>query len=87
VRELLAEGRGAIGKAVSLVRQSSAVAESANPLTLASLLLALFDGLALQKMMDPKVDLEAAYQLLVEMIGGLPSGKEACQCETDQRDP
>ena len=74
--ELLAEGRGAIGKAVSLVRESSAVAESADPLTLASLLLAVFDGLALQKMMDPEVDLAAAYQLLVQMIRGLPSGKE-----------
>ena len=76
VCELLAEGRGAIGKAVSLVRESSAVAESADPLTLASLLLAVFDGLALQKMMDPEVDLAAAYQLLVQMIRGLPSGKE-----------
>src|SRR2546429_8916734 len=76
VRELLAEGRSSIGKAVELVRESSAVAESADPLTLASLLLAVFDGLALQKMMDPEVDLDAAYQLLVQMLRGLPSGKE-----------
>jgi len=76
VRGLLAEGRSSIGKAVKLVQQSSSIAESADPLTLASLLLAVFDGLALQKMMDPEVDLAAAYQLLVQMIRGLPSGKE-----------
>jgi hypothetical protein len=39
-------------------------------------LLAVFDGLALQKIMDPEVNLDAAYGLLVQMIRGLPSGKE-----------
>jgi hypothetical protein len=76
VRDLLAAGRSAIGKAVSQVRRTSAVAESADPLVLASLLLAVFDGLALQKIMDPEVDLDAAYGLLVQMIRGLPPGKE-----------
>jgi AcrR family transcriptional regulator len=76
VRDLLAAGRSAIGKAVSQVRRTSAVAESADPLALASLLLAVFDGLALQKIMDPEVNLDATYGLLVQMIRGLPSGKE-----------
>jgi hypothetical protein len=58
------------------VRRTSAVAESADPLVLASLLLAVFDGLALQKIMDPEVDLDAVYGLLVQMIRGVPPGKE-----------
>jgi AcrR family transcriptional regulator len=76
VRELLAAGREAIGKAVSQVSQTSAIAESSDPLVLASLLLAVFDGLALQKIMDSEVDLDAAYGLLVQMIRSLPSGKK-----------
>ncbi len=76
VRDLLAEGRHAIGKAVSMVRQSAqenqateAAAEpSFDTLTLAGLLLAVFDGLALQKIMDPEVDLDAAYKLLLQML-------------------
>jgi AcrR family transcriptional regulator len=76
VRDLLAEGRNSIGKAVSLVQQSSSITASVDPRVLASLLLAVFDGLALQKIMDPEVDLDAAYQLLVQLIRSLPSGKE-----------
>jgi AcrR family transcriptional regulator len=76
VRDLLAEGRTSIGKAISLVQQSSSIAQSVDPAVLASLLLAVFDGLALQKIIDPAVDLNAAYQLLVQMIRSLPSGKE-----------
>jgi hypothetical protein len=33
------------------------------------------DRLALQKIMDPEVDLNAAYQLLGQMLRGLPPGK------------
>jgi AcrR family transcriptional regulator len=76
VRDLLAEGRNAIGKAVSMVQQSSSIAASADPHVLASILLAVFDGLALQKIMDPEVDLDAAYQLLAQMMQSLPRGKQ-----------
>jgi AcrR family transcriptional regulator len=76
VRDLLAEGRTSIGKAISLMQQSSSIAQSVDPAVLASLLLAVFDGLALQKIMDPAVDLNAAYQLLAQMIRRLPSDKE-----------
>jgi len=34
-------------------------------------LLALYDGLALQKIMDPTFDLEAAYRLLAQMLRSL----------------
>jgi hypothetical protein len=44
---------------------------SLDPTILAALLLALFDGLALQKIMDPSFDLDAAYQLLAQMLRGL----------------
>ncbi|HLJ35436.1 MAG TPA: TetR/AcrR family transcriptional regulator, partial [Ktedonobacteraceae bacterium] len=71
VRDLLEEGRQAISKAVSMGQQFREVSEAVAPLTLASLLLAVFDGLALQKIMDPEVDMNAAYQLLVQMIRGL----------------
>ena len=76
VRDLLAEGRTSIGKAISLMQQFSSIAQSVDPTVLASLLLAVFDGLALQKIMDPAVDLNAAYQLLAQMIRRLPSDKE-----------
>jgi hypothetical protein len=38
---------------------------------LAALLLALFDGLALQKIMDSSFDLDAAYHLLAQLLRGL----------------
>jgi hypothetical protein len=48
------------------------VERSAVDLTiLAALLLALFDGLALQKIMDASFDLEAAYSVLARMLRGL----------------
>jgi len=84
VRDLLAQGRHAIGKAVSLVRQSAQQVQTPeatagwaiDPLTLAALLLAVFDGLALQKIMDPDVDLDAAYRLLTQMLFCLLAGEE-----------
>ncbi|QBD78678.1 TetR/AcrR family transcriptional regulator [Ktedonosporobacter rubrisoli] len=76
VRDLLAEGRDVIGQVVSWGQQLGAVSPSANRDALASLLLAVFDGLALQKMMDPTVDVDAVYQLLAQMIRGLPSDEK-----------
>jgi AcrR family transcriptional regulator len=84
VRDLLAEGRNSIGMAVSLVRQSTQQAQTpeatadwaVDPLTLAALLLAVFDGLAFQKIMDPDVDLDAAYRLLTQMLRCLLAGEE-----------
>ncbi len=64
VRDLLAQGRRDVGKAV-------ARAETGKPFeatTLAAILLAVFDGLALQKIIDPDFDIEASYQLLSRML-------------------
>jgi hypothetical protein len=41
---------------------------SVDPKILAALLLSLFDGLALQKILDPTFDLDASYQLLERML-------------------
>jgi AcrR family transcriptional regulator len=73
VRDLLTGGREAIAKAVLQAQRSSGAASSTDPSTLASLLLAVFDGLALQKIMDPAMDLDATYQLLIQMIRSLPN--------------
>lgn len=78
VRELLAQGRRGIGKGVALVQQGAdpAVNTAGDPQTLASLLLAVFDGLAIQKIMDPDVDLDACYRLLRQMLRCLSSDEE-----------
>ncbi len=76
VRERLAQRREEIGSVISIVMDKLAQAadverSSVNPTSLAALLLALFDGLALQKMMDPSFDLDAAHLLLIQMLRGL----------------
>jgi AcrR family transcriptional regulator len=76
VRERLVQRREEIGSVMAMVMEklekSSGVEHSPlDPTTLAALLLALFDGLALQKMMDPSFDLDAAYQLLARMLRGV----------------
>jgi AcrR family transcriptional regulator len=73
VRERLAQRRDEIGPIIARALQNTEKAEHANhfsldPTLLAALLLALFDGLALQKIMDHTFDLEAAYQLLVQAL-------------------
>lgn len=67
VRDLLTSGREAIAKAIAL---SGALAQddTHKQFALASLLLAVFDGLALQKIMDPTVDLDTAYRLLAQLL-------------------
>ena len=71
VRERLAQRREEIGSVFARLfenREGAAKSSSPDPTTLAALLLSLFDGLALQKIMDPTFDLEAAYQLLAKML-------------------
>ncbi|MBV9229817.1 MAG: TetR/AcrR family transcriptional regulator [Chloroflexi bacterium] len=81
VRERLAQRRNEIGSVIAKVlenseRTDSAKRSSINPTILAALLLSIFDGLALQKIMDSDFDLDAAYQLLARMLQGLSSDKE-----------
>lgn len=64
LRELLAKGRQCIAIAVRQLTQSSE--EEAN--AIAPVLLASFDGLALQKLADPEFDLDGAYQVLMNMV-------------------
>ncbi|KAF3888160.1 MULTISPECIES: TetR/AcrR family transcriptional regulator [Nostocales] len=64
VRVMLSTGRQCITR---LVRQIAGDA-IANPEAMASVLLAAFDGLALQKLADPDFDLESAYRALFEMF-------------------
>jgi hypothetical protein len=52
-------------------RREGAKDSSLDFTTLAALLLSLYDGLALQKIMDPTFDLEAAYRLLAQMLQAL----------------
>jgi len=76
VRERLAQRRNEIGSVMAKVLENSertdgAKHSSLDPTILAALLLSIFDGLALQKIMDPTFDLEAAYHLLAQMLHGL----------------
>jgi AcrR family transcriptional regulator len=73
VRERLAQRRQEIGRVMAraVARQEGAKGASLDPMPLAALLLAVSDGLALQKIMDPTFDLDASYQLLVAMVHGL----------------
>ena len=71
IQELLSEGRESIGQTVAAVLGPTTV----EPSVIASLLLACFDGLALQKLMDPDVDLEATHAALLQMLLCLNSEK------------
>jgi AcrR family transcriptional regulator len=73
VRERMAERRNEIGSVLTKILENMERAEyikppSFDPTTLAALLLSLFDGLALQKIMEPDFDLEATYQLLAQIL-------------------
>ncbi len=81
VRERLAQRREEIGSVMAAVlenteRTKRAMGSSIDPKILAALLLSLFDGLALQKIMDPTFDLDASYQLLERMLRLLFSDHE-----------
>ena len=76
VRERLAQRRDELGSVIAKVLENSegtdgAQHSSLDPTLLAALLLSIFDGLALQKIMDPTFDLEAAYHLLTQMLHAL----------------
>jgi AcrR family transcriptional regulator len=76
VRERLAQRREEIGSIIAKALENREKTEtvkrfSLDPTPLAALLLALFDGLALQKIMDPTFDLEAAYHVLVQSLHSL----------------
>jgi AcrR family transcriptional regulator len=76
VRERLAQRRDEIGPIIARALENSgwtkgAQHSSPDPTLLGALLLSIFDGLALQKIMDPDFDLEAAYQLLVQALHSL----------------
>ena len=76
VRERLAQRRDEIGSVMVRVLENSERTDGAkhstlDPTILAALLLSIFDGLALQKIMDPTFDLEAAYHLLAQTLHGL----------------
>jgi len=73
VRERLAQRRKEIGSVMATVLKNMERTEgtkslSLDPVSLAALLLSIFDGLALQKIMDPTFDIDAAYQVLTQML-------------------
>jgi len=67
VRSLLAEGRDGIAAAARRALGDDVPDAEAT----AAVLLACFDGLALQKLLDPDVDLERAYAVLGRMVNAL----------------
>jgi AcrR family transcriptional regulator len=67
VGELLAKGRRGVGEV--LVRLAGR--EIADQEALSAVMLACFDGLALQKLGDPDFDLDGAYRVLDRMIGSV----------------
>jgi AcrR family transcriptional regulator len=64
VRELLADGRADIVTAIKHILGETTVP----PQLLASMLLALLDGLALQKIMDPDLDISAFSAVLANIL-------------------
>jgi AcrR family transcriptional regulator len=76
VRERLAQRRNEIGSVIAIALENMEKNEnverfSLDPTLMAALLLSIFDGLALQKIMDPDFDLEATYQLLTLALHSL----------------
>ena len=73
VRERLVQRRKEVGSVLVKVLQNMGQTEntkgvSPDPTALSALLLSIFDGLALQKILDPTFDLDAAYQVLAQML-------------------
>ncbi len=64
VSELLAEGRENIAGSIAQVLGETTV----EPSVIAILLLAFFDGLALQKLMDPDLDLSTLHEVLAQIL-------------------
>ena len=73
VRERLTKRRKEIGTIIATVFENMARTDgtknsSFDSTSLAALLLSIFDGLALQKIMDPTFDVEPAFQILAQML-------------------
>ena len=64
VSELLAEGRESIAGSIAQVLGETTI----EPSVIATLLLAFFDGLALQKLMDPDLDLSTIHEVLAQIL-------------------
>lgn len=71
VRALLASGRSGIGGTLRASAPSPEATGDAEVEAVAAILLACFDGLALQRLADPDFDLDAAYVVLGRMIRSL----------------
>ena len=67
VGELLAKGRRGVGQVLGRL----AGKEIADREALSAVMLACFDGLALQQLADPDFDLDGAYRVLDRMIGSV----------------
>ena len=81
VRERLEQRRQEIGSVMvkvleNIEKATGTKGQATDPTVLAALLLSLFDGLALQKLLDPAFDLDASYQLLGRMLRLLFSDHE-----------
>lgn len=69
--DLLQSGRQGIAQVV----QKAVEAPTFDSKDVAAVLLACFDGLALQKLADPQFDLDGAYQILARMLEPLRNGQ------------
>lgn len=67
VGELLANGRRGVGEVLGRLSGKEIPDQEA----LSAVMLACFDGLALQKLADPDFDIDAAYRVLDRMIGSV----------------
>ncbi len=65
VGELLAKGRRGVGEVLGKLCGKKIADQEA----LSAVMLACFDGLALQKLVDPDFDIDGAYRMLDRMIG------------------
>jgi len=63
VASILKNGRDSLSKPLQHL-----VGNSHNASSLASILLACFDGLALQKIVDDEFDIDQSYRLLIELL-------------------
>lgn len=70
VARLLATGRFWVGETLRRVTSSGEASDATS-----AVMLALFDGLALQKLMDPGFDLDAAYHEVTRLADALLSPK------------
>ncbi|ERI10697.1 transcriptional regulator, TetR family [Aneurinibacillus aneurinilyticus ATCC 12856] len=72
VNELLENGR----QGISYILQNVLENQEHDIESMSAVLLACFDGLALQKLLNPDFDLESAYHVLEQMIRSLEKNRE-----------